>query len=496
MQQEEGKIDTNLYSRQIGTYGIETMGKLIKMNVLIVGLRGLGVETAKNLILAGPKSVTLYDPTTVQWGDLSSNFYCREEHIGKTTRADASFTKLQELNPYVKVQVINSLTLEDHANYNVVCYTEIFENIEKMIEVDEFCRARGIGFILTTTFGPSGFTFLDYGTDFIVTDADGEETKAFIVVNVTQTNPCIVTVHEDKRHKFQDGDSIVFREVQGMTELNSLPPTEITVIDGFSFKVNVDATNFAPYTREGLVENIKVPKKVTYHSLKQSIHNPVASSQYGMLETPDLRFWGRSDILHLAFCGILDFQRTQGHLPANTEHDFQSVLASVKRINEENKATEGLHLEEIDEKIVRNATLYSRACISPMAAFFGGVVAQEIVKFTGKYSPLKQWLHYDIFETLPRTEVNREPLGCRYDDQILVYGRETQEKLSRVRTFMVGAGALGCEYVKAFALMGVGCSEYGKVTVTDNDNIEVSNLNRQFLFRKSNVGESKSGVAC
>ena len=57
---------------------------------------------------------------------------------------------------------------------------------------------------------------------------------------------------------------------------------------------------------------------------------------------------------------------------------------------------------------------------------------------------------------------------------------------------MVGAGALGCEFIKAFALMGVGCSEDGSVAVTDNDNIEVSNLNRQFLFRKTNVGSSKS----
>lgn len=31
------EIDTNLYSRQIGTFGIETMGKLIKMNVIIIG---------------------------------------------------------------------------------------------------------------------------------------------------------------------------------------------------------------------------------------------------------------------------------------------------------------------------------------------------------------------------------------------------------------------------------------------------------------------------
>lgn len=61
---------------------------------------------------------------------------------------------------------------------------------------------------------------------------------------------------------------------------------------------------------------------------------------------------------------------------------------------------------------------------------------------------------------------------------------------------MVGAGALGCEYIKAFALMGLGCSDEGKVYVTDNDNIEVSNLNRQFLFRQNNVGDSKSKVAC
>jgi len=38
-----------------------------------------------------------------------------------------------------------------------------------------------------------------------------------------------------------------------------------------------------------------------------------------------------------------------------------------------------------------------------------------------------------------------------------VYGREVQEKLGKVNTFMVGAGALGCEYIKAFALMGLGC---------------------------------------
>jgi len=138
---------------------------------------------------------------------------------------------------------------------------------------------------------------------------------------------------------------------------------------------------------------------------------------------------------------------------------------------------------EIEDEVFKKAVQFSECSVSPLAAFFGGIIAQEIVKQTGKYSPLKQWLHFDIYETLPKEEVNRAPMNCRYDDQIKIYGQETQEKLNNTKLFMVGAGALGCELIKAFALMGIGCGDKGIVHCTDNDNIEVSNLNRQFLFR-------------
>ena len=86
------------------------------------------------------------------------------------TRASASYSKLQELNPYVKVKVVDTLKLEDHRNYHVVCYTEVFANIDKVIEVNELCRQHGIGFILSNTFGPAGFAFTDYGDEFVVND--------------------------------------------------------------------------------------------------------------------------------------------------------------------------------------------------------------------------------------------------------------------------------------------------------------------------------------
>ena len=67
----------------------------------------------------------------------------------------------------------------------MVCYTENFENIDKLIEANEYCRGKGIGFILALTYGVTGITFVDYGNEFTINDADGEDTKSFIVTEIT-----------------------------------------------------------------------------------------------------------------------------------------------------------------------------------------------------------------------------------------------------------------------------------------------------------------------
>ena len=79
----EADIDESLYSRQLYVLGHEAMKMLQTSSVLVSGLRGLGVEIAKNIILGGVKAVTLHDQGTTQWADLSSQFYLREEDIGK-----------------------------------------------------------------------------------------------------------------------------------------------------------------------------------------------------------------------------------------------------------------------------------------------------------------------------------------------------------------------------------------------------------------------------
>ncbi|RKU45084.1 hypothetical protein DL546_007781 [Coniochaeta pulveracea] len=481
------EIDESLYSRQLYVLGHEAMKRMGASNVLIVGQKGLGVEIAKNIALAGVKSLTLYDPAPVAIADLSSQFFLRPDDIGKP-RDQVTAPRVAELNAYTPVQVHEAQSLTDNLSqldkYQVVVLTNT--PLKDQLTIGDYCHQKGIYVVVADTFGLFGGVFCDFGKTFTVLDATGENPVSGIVAGIDEEG--IVSALDETRHGLEDGDYVTFSEVEGMEALNGCEPRKVTVKGPYTFSIG-DVSGLGTYKKGGLYQQVKMPKFLEFKSITEALRDPE-------FVISDFAKFDRPQQIHIGFQALHAFATTQGHLPRPmNEQDAQMLVQVAKTFVEAEK------LEvEIDEKIIKELSYQAQGDLSPMAAFFGGLTAQEVLKaVSGKFHPVKQWMYFDSLESLPtstkRSEELCAPLGTRYDGQIAVFGAEFQDKISNVKQFLVGAGAIGCEMLKNWAMIGLGTGPDGEITITDMDSIEKSNLNRQFLFRPKDVGQMKSDCA-
>lgn len=268
-----------------------------------------------------------------------------------------------------------------------------------------------------------------------------------------------------------------------MSELNGTPPVKIKVLGPYTFTIG-DTSNYGTYIRGGIVKQVKMPTTLQFKPLAEAKKSPqFVFTDYSKLDNPEQ--------LHLAFEALDEFVVQNGRLPTPwSEKDAKTFL---------NLATVRNADITVDEKLL---TTFAKICsgeVCPVNAVIGGTMAQEVLKAcSGKFKPIQQYMYFDAIECLPDNDLAEDdckPLGTRYDKQIAVFGKNFQEKLGNLRYFIVGAGAIGCEHLKNFGMMGIGSGEKGELIITDMDLIEKSNLNRQFLFRPRDVQQPKSQTA-
>ena len=203
----------------------------------------------------------------------------------------------------------------------------------------------------------------------------------------------------------------------------------------------------------------------------------------------DFAKFDRPATLHSGFQALSEFRSQKNRLPGpRSDADAAIVVALAKKLD-----------NDADEHVLKELAYQATGDLSPINAVVGGFVAQEVLKAcSAKFLPAYQHVYFDSLESLPQSlpsEAECQPTGSRYDGQIAVFGKVFHERLANYRQFLVGSGAIGCEMLKNWSMMGLGSGPNGVIHVTDLDTIEKSNLNRQFLFRAKDLGKFKSEVA-
>ncbi|KAL3941543.1 MAG: hypothetical protein SGBAC_004127 [Bacillariaceae sp.] len=489
------EVDEKLYSRQLYVMGHEAQRRMMASKALMVGCSGLGVEVAKNCILAGLNSIVIVDPLPADSYDLGGNFYLTVDQLGKP-RADLCKDRLAELNPYVDVSVdssVSELTAEQllpALDTGISCLVVTIPLAKDLlIQLNNKCREVGACFIYSTTPGAFGQIFCDFGSAFVCSDKDGNPPATSQIESVFQegSNVTVKVLEDHGRHGLETGDVITFARLKGCVGLETGKNYTIHSTGPFTFEIE-GATVEDSTTQQGFITQVKQPVTMAFETYEKRLSDP------GEMMMSDFAKFDRPALLHTAFAALEEFRAGNGgELPSPGNAD------QAAKVLELTKAKSSDELSSAQERIVLQLASGSKAVLSPMCAALGGIVGQEVLKAcSGKFAPINGFFFLDADESLPDELLPADqvaPENSRYDSQIACYGKDMQAKILDLNYFIVGAGAIGCEMLKNWALMGVGCGPNGHIHVTDMDRIEKSNLSRQFLFRNTDINHFKSSTA-
>ncbi|KAL6164678.1 E1 ubiquitin-activating protein aos1 [Exserohilum turcicum] len=326
-----------LYDRQIRLWGVQAQQKIRTANILLVSIKALANEIAKNLVLAGIGSITLADHEAVTEDDLGASFFITDADVGKN-RAEAAKPQVEKLNPRVAVKTITTdVRMEQdpsfYAAYDVIIATDM--DFLSTSAINAGARIAKKPFYAGASHGMYGYIFADL-----------------------------------VEHNF-----VIERE-----------------------KSNRD-THIGPETTTRSVRGVQVKKengKVVELVSKQELYSPLMLAKDSPLPVDIANNARRLKKVHpLLTCvrALWEYQRNgHGIYPLHTPQDLQlfTTIANVKH-KELLLPTESLRAD-----VLRSFLQNLGSEIAPVTAFLGGQLAQDVINVLGqREQPIQNLMLFD-----------------------------------------------------------------------------------------------------
>ncbi|KAI9790400.1 MAG: hypothetical protein M1816_005218 [Peltula sp. TS41687] len=335
-----------LYDRQIRLWGVKAQEKLRTAHVLIITMKALANEIAKNLVLAGVGAVTVVDHELVTEEDLCSQFLVAEDDVGMN-RAEAAKSRLQKLNPRVQLHTnttdIRTQPSSFFSPFDIIIATHL--DLHTLIGINASARASNRAFYAAEAHGFYGYMFSDLIRHEYVIERERSNVATKVGHQETPTRSII--------------DVSTKREANNKTVIELVTKQEL-------------------YTPLMLAHTAPLPKELVGSRRRAKQISPLLS----------------------CFKALWDWQQRPHSfrlLPAVS--DFIDVQ-SFTRIAVEAHKELGLPPETLTSQFLGNFLQNLGSELSPATAFLGGQLAQDVINVLGqREQPVQNFLCFDGLES-------------------------------------------------------------------------------------------------
>ena len=328
-----------LYDRQIRLWGVKAQERLRTANILLITMRGLANEIAKNLVLAGVGSITIQDDGIVADDDLGAQFLISEDQLGQN-RAEASAVQIRKLNPRVNV-IVNPANIqfaqpEYYSNFNIVIATDL--DLSTASTVNAACRLCNRPFYATGSHGFYGYIFADLISHEYVIEREKSNVPT-VIKRETPTRSIISTNTKKENGKV----------IEMVTKRETYSPLILA--------------NSSPFPKE-------------------NVHLRRRALQVTPLLTCLRALW--------------EFSTIRGAFPTASHAD----LALFTTIATQKHQELSLPTETLRSEFLRSFLQNISSEIAPVTAFLGGQLAQDVINVLGqREQPIQNFLLFDGEET-------------------------------------------------------------------------------------------------
>ncbi|KAM0804603.1 hypothetical protein BDR22DRAFT_817692 [Usnea florida] len=324
-----------LYDRQIRLWGVKAQERLRTANVLLITMKALANEIAKNLVLAGIGSLTVQDSQVVVEDDLGAQFFVSEQDIGKN-RAESASPQIRRLNPRVSLRIdTGDITLkqpEYFAPFDMIIATDL--DLATLSTINASCRLCNRPFYASGSHGFYGYIFAD------------------------------LISH----------DYVIERE-------KSNRPTALTA-------ETLTRSIVATSTKK---ENGKTIEMVT----KREIYSPMVLANTSPLPSDQLNSRRRKlQVSPLLTCmrALWEFYSLSGAMPTHRHADLELFTTLATEKHKELQ----LPSETLRSDFLRSFLQNIGSELAPVTAFLGGQLAQDVINVLGqREQPIQNFLLFD-----------------------------------------------------------------------------------------------------